>query len=170
MAGDKFLTNNNGVITEKQAVQASAGGADAGKILALDANGRLDLSTMPTGVGPDTASIPASEALAAGDFVNVWSNGGAFAVRKADGSTSGKEAHGFILAAVANGASALVYFAGRNTQVTGAAPGVQFLSDVTPGSFKATAPTGTGKTVQRLGVAVSATEINFEGNAPIVLA
>ncbi|RYF41284.1 MAG: hypothetical protein EOO27_46505, partial [Comamonadaceae bacterium] len=37
--------------------------------------------------------------------------------------TTGKEAHGFVLEAVANGAQANVYFEGTNTQVTGQTPG-----------------------------------------------
>jgi hypothetical protein len=73
---------------------------------------------MPTGIGADTASITASEALAAGDLVNIYDSTGA-KCRKADASTSGKEAHGFVLAAVESAASATVYFEGSNTQVTG---------------------------------------------------
>jgi hypothetical protein len=169
MAGDKYITNAAGTLAEKASVQTSAGAGDAGKIPALDSSGRLATNMMPTGIGPDTAAVTASEALAAGDFVNIWSSGGSFRARKADGSASGKEAHGFVLAAVSNGATATVYSAGRNTQVTGATPGVQFLSATTPGGFTATAPSGSGQVVQRLGVAVSATEIVFEPAAPIVL-
>lgn len=169
MAGDKFLYNNAGTITEKVSNQTSAGAADAGKIVALDSTGRIDNSMMPTGIGADTATITASEALAAGDLVNVWNSTGA-KVRKADASTSGKEAHGFVLAAVANGATATVYFEGTDTQVTGLTPGVQFLSATTPGAATATAPSGTGQVVQRVGFATAATALNFQSMPPVVLA
>ncbi len=124
---------------------------------------------MPTGIGADTAVIAASEALAAGDLVNVWNSTGA-KVRKADASTAGKEAHGFVLAAVSNGANATVYFEGTDTQVTGLTPGVQYLSAATPGAATGTAPSGTGQVVQRVGFATAATALNFQSQPPIVLA
>jgi hypothetical protein len=169
MAGDKFLYINAGTITEKVSNQASAGAGDAGKVVALDSTGRIDNTMMPVGIGADTATITASEALAAGDFVNVWNSTGA-KVRKADASTSGKEAHGFVLAAVSSSASATVYFEGTNTQVTGATAGVVYLSASTPGASTATAPSSTGQVVQRIGFATGTTAINFQSMPPIVLA
>src|SRR5512143_1765954 len=98
MAGDKYLYNNVGALTEKAAIQSSAGAGDAGKIPALDAAGRLDNSMMPVGLGAETDVITTSEALSAGDFVNIWASTGT-KVRKADATTAGKEAHGFVLSA-----------------------------------------------------------------------
>lgn len=167
---DKYLRNNAGVLTETEATTTSAGAGDAGKIPALDNTGRLDDSMMPVGIGADTASITASENLAAGDFVNIYNDSGTAKVRKADASTAGKYAHGFVLAAVDSGDPALVYCEGPNTAVTGATPGEVFLSATTAGGFTSTAPTGTGKVVQKIGVATSATSINFEWLQPIVLA
>jgi len=166
----KYIANVTGTLTEVAAIATSAGAGDAAKIPATDGTGRLDSSFMPVGLGADTAVIVASEALAAGDLVNVWSSAGAFKVRKADASTSGKEAHGYVLAAVASTANATVFFTDSDTQVTGLTPGVQFLSAVTPGLASATAPTATGQTVQRVGVATSATVLNFRSGPPIVLA
>lgn len=165
---DKYLYNNSGTTTEREALVTSAGAGDAGKIPALDSNGRLDTSMMPTGIGADTATIQASENLAAGDLVNVHNSGGA-RVRKADATTSGKEAHGFVLSAVTSGNNATVYFEGRNNQVSGLTPGLQFLA-TTAGLTTGTAPSSSGNVVQRVGVAVSATELNFEAQSPIVLA
>lgn len=167
---DKYLRNNSGVLTETEATVSSAGAGDAGKIPALDTAGRLDSSMMPVGIGADTASIAASENLAAGDFVNVYNDSGTAKVRKADASTAGKYAHGFVLSAVTAPAAATVYFEGPNTAVSSATPGEVFLSATTAGGFTSTAPTGTGKVVQKIGVAVSATSINFEWLHPIVLA
>jgi hypothetical protein len=169
MAGDKFLYNNAGTITEKVSNQASAGAGDAGKIVALDSTGRIDNTMMPVGIGADTQVITASEALAAGDLVNVWNSTGA-KVRKADASVAGKEAHGFVLAAVTSGNPATVYFEGTDTQVTGLTPGVQYLSAATPGLATVTAPSGTGQVVQRVGFATAATALNFQSMPPVVLA
>lgn len=168
MAAKKFLRFINGIFTEVFGVQTSAGAANAGDIVALDDTGRLDNSLMPVGIGADTKTINASEALAAGDWVNVWNSTGA-KVRKADATTAGKEAHGFVLAAVANGAPALVYFEGTNTQVTGQTPGPVFLQ-TTAGTGGATIPSASGNVVQNLGVALSATEVNFERGTTVTLA
>lgn len=196
MSAHKFLKNSSGNIAEEASIESSAGAGDEGKIPslnssgvldstivnskttsagagdsgklpALDAAGRLDTSFMPIGVAADTASITASEALSAGDLVNIWSSTGAKA-RKADATTSGKEAHGFVIAAVSSSASATVYFIGSNALVTGLTPGVQYLS-TTAGLTTTTPPSGSGNVVQRVGVAVSATNLNFAPEVPIIL-
>lgn len=167
----KFIKLNGGRLQEESGVTVSAGAADAGRLPQLDASGRLDNSVMPVGIGADTASIQASEALAAGDFVNIHNVSGAPRVRKADAATSGKEAHGFVLAAVASGANATVYFEGQNTQVTGKTPGArQYLSPTTPGATTETPPSAAGQVVQFVGVAISATSITTEIEDGVILA
>ena len=166
---DKYLYNNNGVVTEKQGTTLSTGASDAGKIIALNSSGRIDNSMMPVGIGADTGSIPASENLSAGDFVNIYNDAGTAKCRKADATTSGKEAHGFVLSSVASGANATVYFEGTNTAVTGITPGNVFLS-TTAGTATITPPSASGNAVQLLGVAFSSTSINFEKGMPIILA
>lgn len=170
MAGNKYLSNLGGTTTEVAASQTSAGAGDAGKIPALDATGKLDTSMMPVGVAADVKVMTTSENLAAGDFVNVYNVAGVATARRADGSTTGKIANAFVLAATTSGTNATLYFVGPNTQVSGATPGVVFLSATTPGGFSSTAPSAAGQTVQRLGVATSATEINFTPAAPLTLA
>ena len=168
MAAKKFLRLVNGVLTEIFGVQTSAGAGNAGDLVSLDDSGRIDNSMMPVGIGADTATITASETLAAGNWVNVWDNSGA-KVRKADATTAGKEVHGFVLSAVTSGNPATVYFEGTNTQVTGQTPGPVYLQ-TTAGTGGATIPSASGNVVQSIGVAVSATAVNFERNTPVVLA
>lgn len=168
MAAKKFLRLVNGVLTEIFGAQTSAGAASAGDLVSLDDTGRIDGSMMPVGIGADTAAIAASEALAAGDFVNIWNSGGA-KVRKADATVAGKEAHGFVLAAVANGANATVYFEGTNTQVTGQTPGNAYLQ-TTAGKSGPTAPSAAGNAVQCVGFATGPTAVNFNAGMPVVLA
>lgn len=162
--------NGSGILAPAliNATVASAGAGDSAKVVQLDAAGRLDSSVMPVGIGADTAAITTSEALAAGDFVNIHSSSGTKA-RKADATTAGKHAHGFVLASVGSGAVATVYFEGTNTGVSGHTPGDVFLG-TTAGAGTATAPSATGNVVQSIGVAVSATAINFQYNRPITLA
>lgn len=146
---------------------SSAGAGDSGKLPALDASGRLDTTFMPTGIGPDTASITTSEAISAGDFVNIWSSAG-FKARKADATAAGKHAMGFVLAAFGSGAAATVYFEGTNTAVSGQTPGDVFLA-TTAGGATGTAPSGSGNVVQPIGFATSATSINFNAARSITL-
>jgi hypothetical protein len=198
MAGNKFLKNNAGTITEEAALQASAGAGDAGKLVALnvdgvldstivnsvtesagagdagklpalDGAGKLDVTMMPAGFGDDAVIVVTSEALAAGDLVNIWNDSGTAKARKADATTAGKEAHGFVLASVSSGGNATVYFEGQNSAVSGQTAGPVFLS-TTAGAATSTAPSGSGNVVQRVGFATSATAINFQSNDPIVLA
>lgn len=171
MPAKKYLSLVNGRIQEVQATVTSAGAADDGKIVALDATGRISNTVLPVGIGADTAMVVASEELAAGDFVNVWNDAGVPKARKADASTSGKEAVGFVLAAVSSGGSATVYLEGQNTQVVGRTPGArQYLSATTPGAATETPPAATGNVVQLLGVAMSATVISTEIEDGIILA
>ncbi len=169
MAAKKFLRLVNGVLTEIFGVQTSAGAGNAGDLVSLDDTGRIDNSMMPVGIGVDTAVIGASEGLAAGDWVNIWNNTGTAKVRKADATTAGKEANGFVLAAVTSGNPATVYFEGTNTQVTGQTPGAVFLQ-TTAGTGGATIPSASGNVVQQIGMAVSATAVNFARGTPVVLA
>lgn len=162
--------NSSGVLDSSivNSVAASAGAGDTGKVVALDASGRIDQTMMPTGVAADTRSITTSEALAAGDLVNVWNDTGTAKVRKADATIAGKEAHGFVIASAGSGAAATVYFEGNNAGVVGLTPGPQFLS-TTAGLATATAPTGTGNVVQRVGFATAATSMNFQAGVPLTL-
>lgn len=170
MAIQKLVTIINGALKLIDAgIQISNGATDAGKLTALDASGRLDVSVMPVGIGADTKTVATSESLAAGDFVNIWNNGGTPNVRKADATTAGKEAHGFVIAAFTHPTTATVYFEGNNTAVSGATAGVVFLS-TTAGGFTSTPPASTGNIIQKIGVATDATSVNSEFSQPIELA
>ena len=170
-SGKLAALNGSGVLdsTIVNSTVTSAGAGSSAKLVALDGSGKLDSTVLPVGVGADTASINATENLAAGDFVNVHNSSGP-KVRKADAS-NGRPAHGFVLSAVTSGNPATVYFEGQNTGVTGKTPGaIQFLSASTAGASTETAPTTAGQIVQQLGTAGSATMIIFEAEQPITLA
>ena len=166
----KFLRLLSGVISELEALVTSAGAGDAGKIPALDATGKLDNTLMPVGIGADTKILPASENLAAGDLVNVWNDSGTAKARKADATTAGKEANGFVLSAVTLGNNATVYFDGTDTQLSSLTPGAVYYLATTAGGVTDTPPSGSGNVLQRVGRALSATELTFEPGEPITLA
>jgi hypothetical protein len=167
----KFLAMLNGLITEVQALITSTGASDAGKIVQTDSTGKLDSSLMPVGIGAETDIISASENLAAGDLVNIYTNAGAVSCRKADATAAGKEANGFVLAATTSGQNATVYRPSQsNTQLTGLTPGAKYYLDTTAGKIIATPPSGSGNVVQFVGKAVSATALSFTPGDPVVLA
>lgn len=165
-----YLDTRLGRRQQITAINTSAGAADADKLVGTGADGRLDASLMPVGIGADTMSVVASEALSAGNLVNIHNNAGTANVRKADATTSGKEADGFVLASVAGGATALVYFEGRISGLSGLTPGARQYLGTTAGTLTATAPSASGNVVQFVGRAISATELTFEPEDGDILA
>ncbi|MFK3971124.1 hypothetical protein ACI2KS_10395 [Pseudomonas sp. NPDC087358] len=169
---DKVLRRVNGQNQQYTPITSSAGAADAGKIPALGADGKLDPTLYNAGSGPASRSIPASEAIAAGKLVNMYANAGVVNVRLADNS-NGRPAHGYVLAAVASSASATVYdLDGVNSQLTGLTPGSTYYLGtaggvVTP-ALDATSATA-GSIDQKIGVALSATELDTDDYDYVVL-
>jgi len=168
MSTNRFLGLISGVQTWFTAITASTGVSDAGKILATDSSGKIDQSFMPAGIGAATEVMVASEALVAGDFVNIWLDTGTRKARKADNS-NGRIANGFVLNAVSSNANATVILQGVNTALTGLTIGTKYFLG-TSGTATTTAPTTSGSTIQSLGFAISATGINFEFNDQINIA
>jgi hypothetical protein len=171
MAAQKYIDiQADGSLKQIAASSTSTGVADDGKIVALDSTGKIDSTMMPVGIGADIASIVSFEDLSAGDFVNVFDNAATPNVRKADATTTGKKADGFVLDAVTAPAAVNVYFEGTNTQVTGQTVGANIFLATTAGGTTSTAPTSSGNNVQRLGRAISATAISFEPAQAVELA
>lgn len=152
-----------------EAVPVTVGGAaNAGLIPALNAAGTFDPTMMPPGVAADVKTCPASEALAGPCLVNLYSNSGVITARNADGSTQGKAADGYVLAAVASGAQAQVYLSsGIVPGFTGLTPGDAFLSASTPGAVAATGAASAGQTFQKVGKVLDANTLQFTRGEPV---
>lgn len=158
MAAQRFLNIISGKL--KQIVASVTGTADA--IPAGDSTGKLDISWMPVGVGQEVLVAPSSENLTAGDFVNLYLNSAAINVRKADATTNGKPAQGFVLANVTSPANVTVFFiSNTNTQRSGLTIGSDYYLDTTAGGITATPPATAGNLVQYIGRAQSATAITM---------
>lgn len=113
-------------------------------------------------------SMRISDAVAAGDFVNVWDNGGLFFIRPAIANVEGKEAHGYVRTAGAAGAIVPIYTDGYNNLLVGMVPGSVFLSSTVAGKATKAVPQNVGNVVQQLGTAVNETTVHFNP-APRVL-
>ena len=166
---DKYLFLNGGTVTQKELNQTSAGAPDAGKGVALNASGKIDDTMLPT---VDSITLPASEDLDAGDYVNIWDDAGTIKVRKADASGGvGKKADGYVKASVVAPANAVIYKNGVNDEDAGLTPGTVHYLSATPGAATDTAPSTATHIVQVLGKAKAATEMSVDvQESPIVLA
>lgn len=169
----RYMTLANGVRKLVEALVASAGVADAGKIVATGPDGKLDQSLMPLGIGADTVSAVASEAIGTGKFVNFHDNAGTFSVRLADNS-NGRRADGFVTEAFASAATATVYpMDGVNSALTGLTPGARYYLDtaggVTATPLDETDALNANKISQYVGTAKSATELVTDDSDPVTL-
>lgn len=166
---DKYIALLNGVEQEVEGTVTGGTATQAGDLVALDGSGRLDPTVMPVGVVADTYSGIAAETLsAASPFVYVKSDG---QVANASAAVGGSPTIGFVLANFAAAATALVYFEGRVTGLSGLTVGARYyLSDTTPGGLTATPVSGAGKLHQYLGRAVSTTTLSFEADDYILRA
>lgn len=166
---DKYISiNGSGILTEVTGTVTSSGAGNSGNIVALDSTGKLDVSTMPTGFGLDTVSLTASEAISAGNMVNIWRNGSIDSARNADCSNN-RLAHGFVSSSVSSSGTATVYVAGPNSSLSGLTAGTTYYLN-TAGSITSTAPTTSGYSLQQVGVASSATTLVFDPKSAITRA
>jgi hypothetical protein len=175
MADKYLILDSSGVAyREVEATVQSRGTQDAGEILALDSSGKIDPSVLPTGVGADILVAPASEVLAAGDWLNAWNDAGTVKFRKADASSGiGKRATHFTLGATAAGQNASGYpiGSGTNTALSGLTPtAAYFLSNTVPGGVQPSLVTTSGHLNQFLGFARSATALESRQGYVVVRA
>lgn len=161
----KYIELLNGKLANKEATVSSAGAANSGEIVALDSTGKIDVSVLPVGVGPDVKLLEVTEDLTGGQYVNVFDVSGTAKVRLADAS-NGRDAHGFVKEAYLTGATAVVYFEGPNDDLVGLTIGGRVYLNTAGGVTQTPRATGIH---QFLGVAVSATEVNTDIDDFVVL-
>lgn len=170
MPAKKYLSLVSGRIKEAASLVVSAGAASDGSLVALDPAGKLDASVLPAGLGANTVAVICSEAVSANDLINIYNNVGVPNARKADATTEGKEANGFVKSAFASGATATVFTSGNLiTGLTGLTTGRVYLT-TTAGLLSATPPAAAGNVVQMIGTAVGSTIVAFEPEEPVTLA
>lgn len=150
------MDTTTGRFKRKSASSVSTGSSDAGKIVALGSDGKIDASMISSTSGGGGDSITATEALTEGDVVNLYNSSGRKA-RKALATDETKPGHAFVLASVAQNAAATVFATGTNTKVsltgfTTADIGKPvYLSASTAGGLTKTPPSSGGNLVQRVG-------------------
>ena len=162
---NKFLAIDQfGDEVELTGISTSAGVADANKMVATGADGRVNVSLMPSGFGSDIEPVVCSEALSAGNWVSIFDNAGVRGCHKASNLDATKPCTGFVKASFGLGDTAQVYLRGINDQIpigtideTGngkkAFLGVAGATTLAP-------PTATGNYLQVLGPVVLVDEAN----------
>lgn len=166
-----FLARVAGKTKQIIATVVSAGAADAGKIVGLGADGRLDTSVLPAGIGANVVQAVASEAIGAGKFVELFDDAGVLKMRLADNS-NGRAAWGYVKTAVSSAASGAAYRLNTvNASLSGLTAGADYWLG-TAGGVIATPldpVTDIGSLDQYLGRASSATELVTAEHAPVYL-
>jgi hypothetical protein len=144
---------------EASAIAAGAS-ESAAEVAKTDAEVARDVAVDAAWIGTVPISAIAETALAAGDFVDLYNSGSVIAARKASASLM-FPADGFVKQSFTIGQTAIVYpLGGRNEFMTGLIPGQNyFLSTTVDGGIQTSAPTEAGQLYQRIGIAVSATEL-----------
>jgi hypothetical protein len=162
-----YLDSTTGLPTSRALTVTSTGAPNAGDGVALDSDGKLNSTVMPSGLGADSQAILATENLAAGNWITIYNDPGTSneVCRKALAIDTTRPAHAYVKAAVSAGSIATAFFEGRNSLIpagslTAADVGKRaFLSASTAGATTITPPTGTpGALVQFLGTIASYNE------------
>jgi hypothetical protein len=163
MAAGKYIDLVSGLLTQKASVDTSAGAGDAGKLVSLNAAGQIDATMID---GTYTGAI-ATTTIAAGDLVYITSTG---TVELAKADALATLAQGFSIAGGTFPGNVTVQFSGENTGVAALTPGqVQYLSAGTAGKLVTSPPATPTQYVQKVGFAVTATDLHFHTLSPVVV-
>ena len=108
-----------------------------------------------------TVSAIATENIAAGDVVNIYTTTNGLRVRRAVASDPQRFANGHVRSAVISGDSVDVRLQDV-LESSGLTPGLPYYLSATAGKITRTLPTVSGTIVQKVGRAISATELRFE--------
>lgn len=171
MAVQGFLARVAGKTKQIIATVTSTGAADAGKIIALDSGGKLDMSLLPGGIGVNVVTALATELIAPGKFVELYDDTGVLKMRLADNS-NGRAAWGYVKESVSASASGSVYRLNTvNANMSGLTPGGDYWLGSAGGviSTPLSPETDVGKLDQYLGRALSATELVTVEYEPVTL-
>ncbi|MFO1351907.1 MAG: hypothetical protein U1F68_15035 [Gammaproteobacteria bacterium] len=170
-------TIDNGVVTlAKMANMAtnkllgrSTAGSGAPEEISVGSGLSLTSGTLSSTGGSSSRTETASEALTAGDIVSYHNSSGA-KVRKANATDNTKPAQGFVLANVSNGATGSVFGPGQVVSgLSSLTIGADYYLSTTGGGITTTKPSTVGNVVQRVGWAVSATELMFQPDVPLTV-
>lgn len=156
LSDNKILIN-----IQSSTVSYSLGPIHKNKTPSLNDLGLLDVSFIDKTVG-NFDMFQVSEDLSAGELVNIYHVDGLSWARKAQADSTGREAHGYVLANYKYPNEAVVFFSGVNTSVKNAVLGRNFLSADIPGAITSYPPSNTGNVIQSIGFVTNHNTLNFK--------
>lgn len=168
MANDgKFLTVTAGGLTQESAINTSAGAADGGKIIKLDAGGKIDSTMLPLEAGSEF-DVVASENLSQGDVINLFNDSGTLKARKADATDGTKPGDGYAVEAISSAGTGTIHVGNGTLTKTshGFTLGARLYLATTAGAMTETPPSGSGNLVQRVGKVIDANTVAFTDDFP----
>lgn len=165
---DKYQTLQAGREKMVEATVVSTGISQAGDIVALGTDGKLDPSVMPAGIGADVKVLETTETLTAGKYVNIYDDTGTAKCRLAD-ATNDRPAHGFVNSPFAIGEMASVYFEGANNDLSGIIAGTRYYLGASGAATAVVPALPTAVIHQFLGVGIDSTTVNTDIEDVIVL-
>lgn len=166
----RLWSNMLGVDTEYQGKTSTAGAADAYNYVVANAAGVID-STFLTNADVEIVTVLGVGTLAANDLVNIYDGdpGDTHAswARKSDAGTNKYAVSGVVL--VGGTDTNITVLRQCIITTTGLTVGSTYWASDTPGTWTATPVTGAGKYLQKVGVALSITQMAFLPESPRVL-
>ena len=165
---DIFVVNSSrnviisGSLLVSGSITSTSGGGGSGAGFPFAGTALITGSIVLTS-GSGFPSLLASETLAAGDFVNIFSGG----VRKASSDNTARQAHGFVTTAYSATNAVVVFYSGLLTGISGLTAGTRYFLSAS-GTESPNAPTLTGQLSQELGVAISTTALLFQPGPAII--
>lgn len=160
----KYFKFNDATQAFEEVAFVSAGGSgNANKAVELNADGFIDPTMLASA---EVKNGNAFEAITAKQLVYFRTDG---TVAKASGAVGGHKAQGWAANSASVGQPVTVYQEGTIGGLSGlTAEATLFLSATTAGAYTETAPTGSGETLQVVGIALSTSELNFTNSGMTV--
>lgn len=171
MANQKFITIEGNDKKLKSGISVSTGISEAGKIVCLNNDGKLDYSLFGAGITLDSYVFPASEIISPNSLVGIWNDAGTVKVKNALANVStGVEAIGYTKDGVtAIGDNCTILLEGEFDYVGAVANTSYFLSDTVAGQPTSTAPSASGTFISCIGKSYDSGKIRFEQSAGDVI-
>lgn len=128
-------------------------------VVATQADGFIDPSLIKDS---EVLVREASEAITAGDEINIFNDGGTAKARKASSSGFGTRSMGYAENSAALGEDVTIICEGVKTGLAGLTIGAPVFLSLTAGAVTQTPPTGISEIWQKLGEAISADSYRLE--------
>lgn len=169
MAADKYVEfGTGGALKEVQALDTSVGAGSSGRIVALDAIGKINSNMLPNSFDALIFNAETAQVLAIGDLV-YFRPDGTIGLARASAPELDKTAVGYATEVTAIGIFTDVRFDGIIEGLSGLTVGSRYYLDAAnDGKLTITPPDGAGEIAQVVGWAISTTQLLFRPQIGVI--